>query len=261
MIHGVRKAVILAGGLGTRLSEETGVKPKPLVEVGGMPILWHIMKLYDLHGVKEFIICLGYKGYMIKEFFANYFLHTSDLTFDFQSDKTVIHNKRTEDWSVTLVDTGQDSMTGGRLKRVGDWIGDEHFCMTYGDGVSDVDISAAIAQHRRLDRLATVTVVAPPGRFGAVDIDGDIVQGFREKPQTETGWINAGFFILSPKVLDYIEGDAMPWEAAPMEALAAEGQIGAYRHRGFWQPMDTLRDKMQLEQLWATGRAPWKQWA
>ena len=258
----VRKAAILAGGLGTRLSEETGLRPKPLIEIGGLPILWHIMKIYSHYGVRDFIVCLGYRGYMIKEYFANYHLHTSDLTFDFREGRTIIHHKRTEDWSVTLVDTGAETMTGGRLKRIRDWIGDEHFCMTYGDGVADVDVRALIAHHQRHGRHATVTVVSPPGRYGAVELEEDgNVRGFREKPMSESGWINGGFFVLSPAVFDYIEGDQTPFEAAPLEGLAADGQLTAYRHRGFWQAMDTLRDKNQLEALWSRGDAPWRVWA
>jgi glucose-1-phosphate cytidylyltransferase len=256
------KAVILAGGIGSRLSEETAARPKPMVEIGGKPILWHIMKIYAAHGIDEFVVCLGYRGYMIKEYFANYHLHTSDLTFDFREGRTVIHNRRTEDWSVTLVDTGDETMTGGRLKRIADWIGDEPFCMTYGDGVADVDVGALIAHHQQHGRHATVTVVNPPGRYGAVELEPDgAVRGFREKPVSESGWINGGFFVLSPAVFDYIEGDATPFEAAPLEALAADGQLTAYRHRGFWQAMDTLRDKNQLEALWSRGDAPWRVWS
>ena len=260
MIKHVRKAVILAGGLGTRLSEETTVRPKPLVEIGGRPILWHIMKIYHHHGIKEFIVCLGYKGYMIKEYFSNYHLHTSDLTFDFGKETTVIHDKRSEDWIVTLVDTGIDTMTGGRLKRIAKFVGEEPFCMTYGDGVGNVDIIALIEHHWRYGRKATMTVVVPPARYGAVDLDRDIVRGFREKPASDGGLINAGYFVLSPAVFDYISGDDMPWEMDPLETLAAERQLTAFKHTGFWQPMDTLRDKTQLEALWTCGSAPWQVW-
>lgn len=260
MTGSINKVVILAGGLGTRLSEETVARPKPLVEIGGRPILWHIMKLYHHHGMKDFVICLGYKGYLIKEYFANYSLHMSDVTFDMKSGEMIVHDRRVEDWQVTLVDTGTDTLTGGRLKRVADRIGDSEFCMTYGDGVGDVDVSAVVEHHRRSGLLATVSVVAPPGRFGIVDLDGDVVRGFREKAAADSGWINAGFFVLSPKVIDYIAGDATPWEIDPLETLAREGQLTAYKHYGFWQPMDTLRDKTQLEALWLQGRAPWRVW-
>lgn len=256
----VKKAVILAGGLGTRLSEETGLRPKPLVEIGGRPILWHIMKIYYHYGVSEFIICLGYKGASIKQFFSNYAVNNSDITLDFSDDRTIIHNKAPEKWKVTLVDTGANTMTGGRLKRVGDFIGDEHFCMTYGDGVGDVDIGALLRHHQAHGLKASITVVSPQGRFGAVDLDGDMVQGFREKPMSGESWINAGYFVLSPDVLDYIDGDETSWERAPLERLAAEGQLSAFRHPGFWQPMDTLRDKAQLESLWSRGGAPWQVW-
>ena len=254
------KAVILAGGLGTRLAEETSLRPKPMVEVGGKPILWHIMKIYSTHGVNEFIICLGYKGYLIKEYFANYFLHTSDITLDMKNNSMEVHQNNSEPWKVTLVDTGAETMTGGRLKRVRQFLGEDPFCFTYGDGVSDVDISALISFHHEQGRLATLTAVQPPGRFGALDMDSHKVCGFQEKPQGDGGWINGGFFILSPKVIDYIDGDATVWERAPMEALARSGQMSAYLHHGFWQPMDTLRDKIQLEELWQSGRAPWKVW-
>ncbi len=257
----MKPTVILAGGLGTRLSEETEKRPKPLVEIGGQPILWHIMKLYRHFGVKEFIICLGYKGYLIKEYFANYALHSSDVTFDMGKDEMIVHQRRTEDWRVTLVDTGADTLTGGRLKRVGNLIAGRTFCMTYGDGVGDVDVQAVMQHHETSGKLATVTVVNPPGRFGAVDIDGASVRGFQEKAKGDGGWINAGFFVLSPKVLERIEGDNVPWEAAPLESLARDGELTAYKHPGFWQPMDTLRDKTQLEALWATGKAPWQVWS
>ncbi|MDE2623748.1 MAG: glucose-1-phosphate cytidylyltransferase [Betaproteobacteria bacterium] len=253
----IRKAVILAGGLGTRLAEETSVRPKPMVEIGGMPILWHIMRIYSFYGINEFIICLGYKGYVIKEYFQNYFLHMSDVTLDFPENETIIHHKRVDPWKVTLVDTGDETMTGGRLRRVRDYIGDDFFHMTYGDGVSDIDISALTQFHFEHGRDATVTVVHPPGRFGAVDIDNGQVTGFREKPMGESGFINAGFFILAPSVLDLVEDDSVVWERHPMEELARCGQLMAYKHEGFWQPMDTLRDKHTLEALWTEGRAPW----
>ncbi len=255
------KAVILAGGLGTRLSEETTIKPKPMVEIGGKPILWHIMKNYSSHGINEFVICCGYKGYVIKEYFANYFLHTSDVTFDMQNNEMQVHARSAEPWKVTLVDTGDETLTGGRLKRVTPYIRDEEaFCFTYGDGVSDVDIGATIAFHRSHGKLATLTATQPPGRFGALNLDGHRINSFQEKPQGDGAWINGGFFVLSPKVLDYIEGDTTTWEKKPMERLAQEGQMQAYFHTGFWQPMDTLRDKVHLEELWQSGKAPWKAW-
>lgn len=254
------KAVILAGGLGTRLSEETQVKPKPMVEIGGKPILWHIMKSYSAHGVHEFVICLGYKGYLIKEYFANYFLHMSDVTFDMANNQMQVHQASVEPWKVTLVDTGDNSMTGGRLKRVASYIGDEDFCFTYGDGVADVDIGKLIAFHRAQGKLATVTAVQPLGRFGSLDISGQTITGFKEKPRGEGGWINGGYFVLSPKVIDYIDDDSISWERQPMERLAGEGQLSAFRHEGFWQPMDTLREKNMLEDLWTSGKAAWKVW-
>lgn len=254
------KAVILAGGLGTRLAEETAVRPKPMVEIGGRPILWHIMKVYSAHGINDFIICCGYKGYMIKEYFANYFLHMSDVTFDMQHNKMEVHERHAESWRVTLVDTGEHTMTGGRLKRVRDYLGTEDFCFTYGDGVGDIDISRLIAFHRQQGKLATLTATQPPGRFGALNLRGDQIVTFQEKPQGDGGWINGGFFVLSPKVIDYIDGNATIWEREPMERLAREGQFSAYLHRGFWQPMDHLRDKIYLEELWAGGKAPWKVW-
>ena len=254
------KAVILAGGLGTRISEETSLRPKPMIEIGGKPILWHIMKMYSAHGVNEFIICLGYKGYLIKEYFANYFLHTSDVTFDMRNNKMEVHQNSTEPWKVTLVDTGEESMTGGRLKRVRHFLGDEDFCFTYGDGVGDVDITESIKFHKSQNTLATLTAVQPPGRFGALNMDHQKVRGFQEKPQGDGGWINGGFFVLSPKVIDEIEGDHTVLEREPMENLAQAGQLSAYLHRGFWQPMDTLRDKTHLEELWQSGKAPWKVW-
>ena len=255
------KAVILAGGLGTRISEETHLKPKPMIEVGGNPILWHIMKMYSAHGVNEFVICCGYKGYVIKEYFANYFLHMSDVTFDMANNRMEVHEKHAEPWRVTLVDTGHDSLTGGRLKRVAEYLkGDDAFCFTYGDGVSDLDISATIAFHRRHGKLATVTAVQPPGRYGAVVREGDVVRGFTEKPRGDGGLINGGFFVLSPRCLDRIAGDATSWEAEPMSGLAADGELMAFEHTGFWQPMDTLREKNMLEDLWESGKAPWKVW-
>jgi glucose-1-phosphate cytidylyltransferase len=255
------KAVILAGGLGTRLSEETSVKPKPMVEIGGKPILWHIMKSYSAHGINDFVICCGYKGYIIKEFFANYFLHTSDVTFDLQANAMQVHERHAEPWKVTLVDTGDATMTGGRLKRVRQYVAQEDaFCFTYGDGVADIDIAASLAFHRRHGLLGTMTAVQPPGRFGAAELDGERIAAFREKPQGDGSWINGGYFVLSPKVIDYIAEDATIWEREPMETLARDGQFAAYRHDGFWQPMDTLRDKQHLEELWQSGKAPWKQW-
>lgn len=254
------KLVILAGGLGTRISEETSVRPKPMVEVGGRPILWHIMKMYSQHGINEFVLCLGYKGYLIKEFFANYFLHTSDVTIDLASNSLEVHHRSAEPWKVTLVDTGEATLTGGRLKRVARYVGDEDFCFTYGDGVADVDITALIDFHRSRKTLATITAVQPPGRFGALDLQDHLVRGFQEKPQGDGGWVNGGFFVLSPKAIDYIEGDATTWEREPLQTLAREGQLSSYFHHGFWQPMDTLRDKTLLEDLWNSGKAPWKSW-
>lgn len=254
------KAVILAGGFGTRLAEETSLRPKPMIEIGGKPILWHIMKIYSAHGVNEFIICLGYKGYLIKEYFANYYLHTSDITFDMQNNSMEVLQNNSEPWKVTLVDTGTDTMTGGRLKRVRKFLGKDSFCFTYGDGVSNVDISTLIGFHNREGRLATLTAVQPPGRFGALDMDSHKVCGFQEKPQGDGGWINGGFFVLSPDVIDLIDNDHTVWEREPMERLAQSGNMSAYMHHGFWQPMDTLRDKMHLEELWQSGRAPWKVW-
>ena len=255
------KAVILAGGLGTRISEETHLKPKPMIDIGGKPILWHIMKTYSAHGVNDFIICCGYKGYVIKEYFANYFLHMSDVTFDMTKNQMEVHHKKAEPWRVTLVDTGDDTLTGGRLKRVADYLKDEQaFCFTYGDGVADVDITAQLAFHRQHGKLATVTAVQPPGRYGALLMQGQTVQGFQEKPPGDGAWINGGFFVLNPQVLDYIEGDQSSWEGEALETLAAQGHLEAFKHTGFWQPMDTLRDKTQLEQLWSSGDAPWKCW-
>ena len=255
------KAVILAGGLGTRISEETHLRPKPMIEIGGKPILWHILKMYSAHGVNEFVICCGYKGYVIKEYFANYFLHMSDVTFDMASNQMEVHQKNAEPWRVTLVDTGDDTMTGGRLRRVASYLRDEDaFCFTYGDGVSDLDIGASIAFHRQHGKHATVTAVQPPGRYGALVLQGDRVQGFTEKPRGDGGLINGGFFVLSPQCLSRIDGDATSWEAEPLSGLAAEGQLMAYEHAGFWQPMDTLREKNMLEELWQSGQAPWKKW-
>ncbi|OGA52517.1 MAG: glucose-1-phosphate cytidylyltransferase [Betaproteobacteria bacterium RIFCSPLOWO2_12_FULL_62_58] len=254
------KAVILAGGLGTRLSEETVMRPKPMVEIGGKPILWHIMKHYSHFGVNDFVICLGYKGYMIKEYFANYFLHMSDVTIDLARNRTDIHENKVEPWRVTLVDTGEQTQTGGRLRRVRNYLDQEPFCMTYGDGVGDIDIRAQLEFHRAHGGLATITATQPPGRFGVLDVDEQRVSGIREKPKGDGAWINGGFFVLSPRVLDYIDGDDTLWERAPLERLAAEDQLFAYKHSGFWHPVDTLRDKTYLEELWATGRAPWKLW-
>jgi glucose-1-phosphate cytidylyltransferase len=255
------KAVILAGGLGTRISEETHLKPKPMIEIGGRPILWHIMKIYSSHGVNDFIICCGYKGFVIKEYFANYFLHMSDVTFDMISNQMEVHSKKAEPWRVTLVDTGEETLTGGRLKRVASYLeGEEAFCFTYGDGLGNVDITSQQAFHRQHRKWATVTAVQPPGRYGALLRDGNIVRGFREKPPGDGGWINGGFFILNPKVIDLIEGDHSSWESGALETLAQEGQLEAFEHTGFWQPMDTLRDKTYLENLWASGNAPWKSW-
>lgn len=255
------KAVILAGGLGTRISEETHLKPKPMIEIGGRPILWHIMKIYSAHGVHDFIICCGYKGYIIKEYFANYFLHMSDVTFDMSNNGMQVHQKKAEPWRVTLVDTGEDTLTGGRLKRVAAYVQQEEaFCFTYGDGVADVDITEQLSFHRAHGKLATVTAVQPPGRYGALIRQGSLVQGFQEKPPGDGAWINGGFFVLSPKVIDTIAGDETSWEAGPLETIAQDGQLAAFEHRGFWQPMDTLRDKNHLEELWAAGTAPWKCW-
>ena len=255
------KAVILAGGLGTRLSEETSLKPKPMVEIGGKPILWHIMKMYSAHGVNDFIICCGYKGYVIKEYFANYFLHMSDVTFDLQDNTMKVHHKRAEPWKVTLVDTGDNSMTGGRLKRVAKYLKDEDvFCFTYGDGVGDMNIAETIDFHKKNGKLATLTATYPPGRFGALDITDGKVLNFKEKPKGDGAMINGGFFVLSPKVLDYIEDDSTTWEQYPLKQLAEDGELMAYQHHGFWQPMDTLRDMNHLEELWSARKAPWKVW-
>lgn len=254
------QAVILAGGLGTRLGEETSIRPKPMIEIGGMPIIWHIMKLYSAHGINDFIVCLGYKGYMIKEYFANYFLHTADVTIDLKKNAIEVHQNWSEPWRITLVETGADTMTGGRLKAIGHYLDDgEPFCFTYGDGIASIDLSDLLAFHRAHGKKATITAVAPPGRFGALEFDGDLVRSFREKPDGDGGLINGGFFVADPSVLDLIDGPDTAWEREPLEALAAAGELVAYRHDGFWQPMDTLRDKVHLEELWLAG-APWKCW-
>ena len=255
------KAVILAGGLGTRISEETDLKPKPMIEIGGKPILWHIMKMYSSHGVNDFVICCGYKGYVIKEYFANYFLHMSDVTFDMQNNTMKVHDKRAEPWNVTLVDTGETSMTGGRLRRIKEHIKDEEcFCLTYGDGVGDIDIKALIEFHLDHGKAATLTATLPPGRFGALVVEGTQVKSFQEKPKGDGGRINGGFFVLSPSVIDLIDGDSCVWEQEPLGNLAKDGQLHAFQHDGFWQPMDTVRDKINLENLWCEGAAPWKSW-
>ena len=255
------KAVILAGGMGTRISEETALRPKPMVEIGGKPILWHILKIYSAHGINDFVICLGYKGYIVKEYFANYFLHMSDVTFDMANNKMEVHSAHSEPWKVTLVDTGDETMTGGRLKRIKPYLGDEDFCFTYGDGVGDINIRKLIAFHQSHGKLATLTATQPPGRFGSLRLNNSLVEGFQEKPQGDGGWINGGFFVLSPKVIDFVDDDTTVWEREPMERLARDGQLAAYQHDGFWQPMDTLRDKTLLQQLWESGSAPWKSWA
>jgi glucose-1-phosphate cytidylyltransferase len=254
------KAVILAGGLGTRISEETHLKPKPMIEIGGKPILWHIMKSYSAYGINEFIICCGYKGYMVKEYFANYFLHTSDVTFDMQNNKMEVHQKFAEPWKVTLVDTGLETMTGGRLKKVESFVGDETFCFTYGDGISNVNISKLIEFHKNNKTIATVTAVQPPGRFGTLDISGDKITNFKEKPAGDGNWINGGFFVLEPTVFDYLKNDTTIWEREPLERLAKENQLSAFKHDGFWQPLDTLRDKNYLDDLWNSDKAFWKKW-
>lgn len=254
------KAVILAGGFGTRISEETAVRPKPMVEVGGRPVLWHVMKIYEAHGITDFIVCLGYKGYLVKEYFANYHLHMGDVTIDLASNETTVHATRAEPWRVTLVDTGEDTQTGGRLKRVLDHVGDETFCFTYGDGLADVDLKALIAFHQQQGTTATVTAVQPPGRFGSLDVAGDRIESFHEKPPGDGGWVSGGFFVLEPSVAEYLAGDETVWETEPLQALARDGQLASYRHTGFWHPMDTLRDKHLLEGLWDEGRAPWKTW-
>ena len=256
------KAVIFAGGLGTRLSEETAIKPKPMVEIGGRPILWHIMKIYSSHGIDEFIVCCGYKGFVIKEFFANYFLRMSDVTFDMRFNQMNTHSANAEPWKVTLVDTGEETMTGGRLKRVREHIGNETFCLTYGDGVSNVDVTKAIEFHKQQDTLATLTAVQPPGRFGAISLGKEQtkIDSFQEKPEGDGAWINGGFFVLEPDVIDYVAGDDTVWEQAPLTKLAQDGQLSAYKHDGFWHPMDTLRDKRRLENMWKEDKAPWKVW-
>lgn len=255
------KCVILAGGLGTRLSEETSLRPKPMVEIGGKPILWHIMKIYSYYGINEFIVCLGYKGYVIKEYFANYFLHMSDVTIDMATNQMTVHDQKAEPWKVTLVDTGDNSMTGGRLRRVKEYVKDEEaFCFTYGDGVSDVDITRLIDFHKAHGKQATLTAVTPPGRFGALDIHDNLITSFKEKPKGDGGLINGGFFVLSPKVIDLIDSDSCIWEQKPLEKLALAGELTAFNHNGFWQPMDTLRDKQYLEELWQQNKAPWKLW-
>ena len=254
------QAVILCGGQGKRIRAVAEDRPKPMVEVGGRPILWHIMKSYSTHGINDFIVCLGYRGYMIKEFFANYFLHTSDVTFDMAENRMDVHQRYAEPWRVTLVDTGEHTQTGGRLRRVAAYLDSTDFCLTYGDGLGNVDIGALVAFHSRQGKLATVTAVQPPGRFGRLELNGDTVSGFREKPEGDGDWINGGFFVLSPRVLDYISDDQTLWEQGPMQQLAHDGQLSAFRHHGFWQPMDTLRDKNHLEALWQSGSAPWKSW-
>lgn len=255
------KAVILAGGLGTRLGEETNIRPKPMIEIGGMPVLWHIMKIYSAHGVNDFVVCLGYKGYIIKEYFNNYFLHTADVTIDLQQNAIEVHRKRSEPWRITLVDTGADTMTGGRIKAIQPYLDkDEPFCLTYGDGVADINITALLDFHRAHGRKGTITAVAPPGRFGALGFDGDQVTNFQEKPAGDGAQINGGFFVLHPSVIDLIDNASTIWEREPLEQLASSGELHAYRHDGFWQPMDTLRDKLYLEDLWSGGKAPWKVW-
>jgi glucose-1-phosphate cytidylyltransferase len=254
------KAVILAGGFGTRIAEESNVRPKPMVEIGGRPVLWHILKIYSAYGINDFVICLGYKGYLIKEYFANYFLHMSDVTFDMAKNRMQVHERFAEPWQVTLVDTGEGTQTGGRLKRVQRYVGEEDFCFTYGDGVSNVNVRYLIAYHRRRGTIATLTAAQPPGRFGALDLEGGLITSFEEKPSGDGSLINGGFFVLSPRVFDYIEADDTVWERGPLERLARERQLSAFVHEGFWQPMDTLRDKNLLESLWQSGRAPWKVW-
>jgi glucose-1-phosphate cytidylyltransferase len=253
------KAVILAGGLGTRLSEETATRPKPMVEIGGRPILWHILKIYSSHGINDFVICAGYKGYIIKEYFANYFLHMSDVTFDMANNSMQVHHKNAEPWKVTIIDTGDETLTGGRIKRIAPYV-DGTFCCTYGDGVGDVNITELIDFHKSGKRKATLTGVQPPGRFGSVNHDGDVVNSFQEKPEGDGAWINGGFFVLEPSVFDEIDSDSTIWERQPLENLAKQRELGIYKHKGFWRPMDTLRDKHELESLWDSGKAPWKSW-
>jgi glucose-1-phosphate cytidylyltransferase len=255
------KVVLLAGGIGSRISEESHLKPKPMIEIGGKPIIWHIMKIYSTFGLNEFVICCGYKGYVIKEYFANYFLHNSDVTFDMSKNEMNVHQNKAEPWKVTLVDTGEHTMTGGRIKRIKDYVGSEDFCMTYGDGVANVNIQELLAFHKSQKRLATLTATKPPGRFGALSVDGGRIKSFLEKPQGDGNWINGGFFVLSPKIFDFIKGDETIWEREPLEKLAQNDQLSAFCHHGFWQPMDTLRDKNLLEELWSTGKAPWKIWS
>jgi glucose-1-phosphate cytidylyltransferase len=254
-------AVILAGGLGTRISEETHLKPKPMIEVGGRPVLWHILKIFSAHGINDFVICVGYKGYVIKEYFANYFLHMSDVTFDLKNNRMEVHEKHAEPWRVTIVDTGEETQTGGRLKRVRGYLRDEPFCFTYGDGLADVDVGALVKFHQAHGKLATITAVQPPGRYGALQIEKEFVRDFHEKPLGDGAWINGGFFVLDPEVVDRIPDDASIWEREPMESLTRDGQLAAFKHDGFWRPMDTLRDKSQLEELWQNGKAPWKVWS
>ncbi len=254
------KAVILAGGLGTRISEETQYRPKPLIEIGGMPLLWHIMKTYSSHGISDFVICCGYKGYMIKEYFANYFLHMSDVTFDLKNNEMNVHRKSAESWNITLVDTGINTMTGGRLKKIQKYVDNETFCFTYGDGLANISITELIEFHKNNNTLATVTAVQPPARFGALELDGNKVVSFKEKPPGDGNWINGGYFVLEPGVFDYVEGDSTVWEKEPVENLSKNNQLSAYRHSGFWQPLDTLRDKNKLEDLWSSGSPPWKVW-
>ena len=254
------KVVILAGGLGTRLAEETSTKPKPMIKIGGMPILWHIMKIYSEQGFNDFIICLGYKGYIIKEFFANYRMHTSDMTFDLGKNQVEMHRSGTEPWRVTLIDTGEASMTGGRIKRIKPYLDSDPFCLTYGDGVANVDVRKTVEFHKKQGLAATITAVQPPGRFGSLEIEGDRVKNFREKPKGDGSWINGGFFVLNPSVIDYIDNDATIWEQTPLERLARDGKLSVYKHDGFWQPLDTLRDKKHLDGLWESGKAPWKTW-